>query len=138
MMTALRRMPFGELVRFGIVGGLSTLLYFTLLTVLWRFLGLSLLAAAALSYGFGMTVNYVLQRGWTFRSNRRHQHAVPIFAVIHGVGLGLNALALSVFVNGLGVSFIVGQAAALVLVIGWSYLIQKSFVFVSSWRNPPR
>jgi putative flippase GtrA len=132
MMTVWRRIPLGEVVRFGMVGGLSTALYLAFLAFFWHLFGLPLSAAAALAYGLGMTLNYVMQRGWTFRSNRSHRLAVPIFVFIHGIGMSLNAIVLGALVDGLGWSFIVGQSAALILVFAWSYLIQKFFVFNSS------
>jgi len=86
---------------------------------------------SAVAYAASMVVNYLLQRSFTFRSERPHRQAVGRYALVHGVGITLNAAMLEVLVGWMRFSLLIVQGAAVVIVAIWSYLAQKVWVFVA-------
>ena len=52
----------GQLVRFGMVGGLVTLFYLTVTTVLYKVAGLPFQAALAIGFAFSLLLHFTLQR----------------------------------------------------------------------------
>jgi putative flippase GtrA len=121
--------PLAEMVRFGLVGVLTNVVYFGALGVLTFTTALPLWLAGGLSYALSMVVNYLVQRRATFRSERAHVKAGPRYLVVQLIGLCLNSLLLDVLVTRLGVHLLAGLAVALAVVMLWSYLAQKLWVF---------
>ena len=87
-----------QLLRFGIVGGLSALVDLGVYTLALH-AGLPTYAARALSFAAGTTTAYFLNRRWTFNATGGAGQAAG-FAVLYGttfvVILAVNALALAV------------------------------------------
>ncbi len=75
-----------RLYRYGAVGIATNLaLYFVF--VLFLRLGLAATVAAALCYGLGVIMSYMLNRYWTFSSTVTHSRDIPKFLLAYGVGL---------------------------------------------------
>ena len=131
---ARRRLEIPQIMRFGTVGVFSAVLYLAILAVLDELTTLTLSISAGVAYFLGMVANYNLQRTWTYRSNRSHMIAAPLFVSVHAVGLLLNAGILEIFVTQLGLPFPYIQFLAIGTVAAWSYGAQKVWVFIK--RNP--
>lgn len=131
----LSRLPWAEMFRFGVMGALSTVLYLSIMLPLKWLITAQLWLVAVIAYLLSMTVNYVLQRNITFRSNRRHQEAVTRFVVVQLIGLGMNALVLDQLVTRRHYPFWFGQSVAVVLTSIWSYGAQKVWVFMHRGRS---
>ncbi|HMO29827.1 GtrA family protein [Enterovirga sp.] len=80
----LRLLP-PSLMRYGVVG-LATNGGLYLLFVLLVWLGLSAVATAALCYGLGLALSYLLNRRWSFQSTASHRRDLPRFLLSYGVG----------------------------------------------------
>lgn len=86
----------GQVVRFGIAGGLSTLIYSAVYLPLatWVFPGLAV-AAVPFAFAVAVTCGFFMHSHWSFkghgtRDNSGRQHLK--FLVVQGVGLLLNAI----------------------------------------------
>ena len=88
-MTAL----FGQLVRFGIVGGSSTLLYAVIYWPLATYVMPPVLAVFV-AFGVAVCFGYVLHSRWSFRGHGRERdaRAQTRFLLVQAVGMLLNAL----------------------------------------------
>lgn len=78
------------IVRFLVVGGLSTLVQFVFLIVLIETQMLSEVAASAVGYFAGALVNYLLNYYFTFNSEQNHSQTLPKFILVVGVGACVN------------------------------------------------
>ena len=114
-----------EIVRFGVVGGLSVLTYVAVLNPLAMALPGRLWLVSAVAYAASMVANYLLQRSFTFRSDRPHRKAVGRYLVVHGVGITLNAAMLQVLVAWIHFSLLIVQGAAVVTVGGGTYRFES-------------
>lgn len=94
--------PFGELVRFGIVGSLATLTHVLLFFILARTLLLHPTVATTLAFAGAVGVSYSLNRRWTFRVTGNHARHFPRFMAIALACAGLNAAIMQVGVEVMG------------------------------------
>lgn len=117
-------------IRFGLVGGAATLVYFFCGLVFVTLLGLPVLVGNALAYLAGFVVSYLGQCLWTFRAAGAHRTMLPRFAATQAVGLALNSGIIWLLTR-VGVAYEVAMWAAIVAVPVAVYVICKRWVFRS-------
>ena len=118
-----------ELLRFGSVGAASSVIYFALLWVLTALTTWPTAVRGTLAYGSGIGFNYLLQKSFTFKSGRRHQHAGPRYAVVHLSGMAINGTLLWLGVDVAGWNYVLVQCVAIGIVTTGSYLGQRFWAF---------
>jgi putative flippase GtrA len=118
-----------EVVRFGVSGAATELVYFALLWLLGRVLDVPMWWRATLAYVGSFAVNYFMQRSFTFRSSKKHTYSGPRYLIVHAVGLAINSGVLGVTVDFLRLPFWPCQIGAIGLVAVWSYVGQKCWAF---------
>jgi putative flippase GtrA len=128
----LTRAHFWELVRFAAVGATSTSIYFGLLWLFTVETTLPLSVRATLAYGLGIAFNYAVQKSFTFRSRRQHQHAGPRYLLVHLGGMAINSTVLWFGVVREGWPYLPVQFAAIALTTIWSYAGQKFWAFFAA------
>ena len=132
--------PYARLFRFVLVGAVNTLLD-------WVVLNLEILAFGnrgglfsypvykAVSFSVAVINSYVFNKRWVFRSETENRRALPSFALVSAIGLGVNVLAASAvmtvslcsahFVLCANLGAVAGSWAAFV----WNYVGYAVFVF---------
>lgn len=125
-------METARVARFLLVGGLSTLAHYLVLGLLVEGQVAGVLPATAAGYGVGALVNYLLNRRYTFRSDRAHSAAVPRFVAVWLAGLLATVLLMGLWVQGLGWHWLPAQALTTVLVLVLNYLGHARFAFRST------
>jgi putative flippase GtrA len=120
---------FFELVRFGGVGGLTTVIYFVALWPLAEFVTLPMWLLAFIACMPALLVAYVLHRSFTFRSNRRHASAGPRFLIVQSGGIAFNSFAIWVGTDLAHFPFLPVQLVTIALQVMLTYLGQKLFAF---------
>lgn len=116
-----------QIIRFTVTGGVSAGVYSLVLYLLINTIETHTAAGAA--YVAAMAINYLMQRIWTFRSTRRHREALPRYILTHVGGIVLNSTVLYLFVDLQSLPLVPVQIGAFAAVAGWSYLLQKAWVF---------
>lgn len=124
-----------EFQRFALTGLASAGIYFGLLAFFAAITRLSLTVRAMLAYGIGIIFNYLMQRSFTFRSTRQHQHAGPRYMVVQLGGWVINSGVIWLGVDVAHFWFYPVQFAAIVLTAVWSYLGQKFWAFDGPGRQ---
>jgi putative flippase GtrA len=118
-----------ELLKFSVVGLSGYVVNLAVYAVLVRGVGLHYLFAAVCSTSVAIANNYLWNRLWTFRETRGDlYHQGARFLVVSVVALGLN-LAILKFLVELGVDKIVAQAVAIILVMPFSFSVNKLWSF---------
>ena len=127
-----------QVLRFGIVGVISTLVDYVGYLLLDYGLGVHYLVASTLSYSLGIVVNYWLSMRYVFASDesRSKRREFAIFVTLTLIGLVLNQIFLYVFVEWLGLSGALAKILATILVMVYSFVSRKIFIEPSPAHTP--
>lgn len=125
----MKRERFMEIVRFCFVGGISLLVDCGLLFLLTDFFGVHYLYSAGISFTVSVIFNYWLCVVYVFRGARRQTpKQATIFIGSSIVGLGLNQLCMWLFVEWLGLHYLVAKLGATVIVTLWNYVMKRKAI----------
>lgn len=112
---------FARFLRFAAVGAVGTLAHYALLLALVEGAGAPPLAGAAAGFTLGALVNYALARRLVFASTRSHGQALPRFFAVALAGLAWTALLMSLFIELLGLHYLLAQLLTTALLLSWHY-----------------
>lgn len=129
--TAVRLPLAPQLARFGVIGTCTAAFDFGLLYVLVHFAHLNYFLSAFVAFSTALTLNYILSVQYVFLAGRFGKASeFTIFMVTTGVGLGLNQLAMWVFVGIAGINYLLAKCASVAIVTCWNFLAKKKVVFL--------
>jgi putative flippase GtrA len=118
------------LVRYSAVGLVGTALQYLVVVTGVQWLDWRLLAASTAGAILGALVNYVLNRSFTFASDRPHRHAMPRFAAIAIAGILINAAVVAILAAAASPAhYLVIQAIATAAVLVFGFLANRRFTF---------
>lgn len=118
-----------QFFRFAGVGAIGTLAHYVLLVMLVEMLRTNEVAASTAGATLGALVNYLLNRRYTFRSEKRHSEALTKFLIIAALGLTLNSLLMLIFVEILNIYYLLAQVLSTGLVLVWNFLGNRFWTF---------
>ncbi len=120
-----------QLIRYGLIGAASNAaIYFIYLLI--TYLGMEAKSAMTLVYIAGASIGFVGNRKWTFAHRGDSSSAALRYVLAHLCGYLVNLLILYTFVDRLGYAHQWVQAAAVIVVAGFLFVIFKYFVFSKS------
>ena len=124
---------------FALVGVAGTVAHYAVLYGLVEFAGIGAVAASGWGALTGLVINYVLNHGFTFKSDQPHWRAFPKFALVAGVGLGLNLAMMALLVNRLRIYYLFAQVLVTGVVLVWNFLGNRLWTFQAdnSQRETP-
>ncbi|WP_010184163.1 GtrA family protein [Sphingomonas sp. PAMC 26605] len=124
----------GQLVRFGLVGGFSTLIYLAVYTPLTVFVFEPRHAVYAVPFAFlvAVTIGFFLHRSWSFKGHStatpgRLQHVK--FVAVQASGMALNALVTWFGTAKLGYGPLVPVIPAVLLATVFTFFLNRRLVF---------
>jgi putative flippase GtrA len=126
-----------QFVKFGIVGVSNTVLAFAIYTVLLKVFGVWYLAASAIGFVVGAINGFLLNRRWTFAGHVGDSLTPVRWGVVQGCGLALNEGLLYLFVDGVEIEKLLGQAFATVIVTVITFLVNRAWTFRMNHPHPP-
>jgi putative flippase GtrA len=137
-----------QVVRFGIVGGLNTLLEFcilnTLMFVFSAASGWPYAVFKAISFSCAAPNAYVWNKFWTFGSLTPVSRRQFLYFLLSGLaGMAINVGTASLIVNGIGAPEGVGEmewanigaAVAILVATAWNFSAQKFMIFGREGKN---
>lgn len=117
-----------QLVKFGLVGIVATMIDFLVLTVLTELMGIYYLLSAAIAFVVATIVNYGASMKFVFDSRyskgQKHQE-LTIFVVLSLIGLGLNQVFMWFFVEITVIHYMIAKILATILVMAWNFISRK-------------
>lgn len=118
-----------QLVRFGLVGGLSTLLYMGTYAAVTTS-GVSYVLAALVAFAVSASIGFLLHHFWTFRVESRPQRqGFARWLALQLSVLGINIGLLAVLVEALGLDRLVAQAVLLPMIPLATFVLSRRWVF---------
>ena len=119
-----------EMVRYGLVGLVNTAVGFSTIAVAMQALHWHYAIANVLGYGLGLTVSFILNRHFTFRSPRTFRPREPLlFLLVFGVSYVIQMGALVLCVEALRMNRLAAQAIAMALYTAIGYIGNKYLTF---------
>lgn len=119
-----------QILKFGIVGGLATLIDYIVLWLLTEFVGFYYLASAAVSFSMSVIFNYICSMRYVFvpRENVDKRKEFLVFLVLSIIGLGLNQLLMWLGAGVMGVHYLITKLFATALVMIYNFVTRKLFL----------
>jgi putative flippase GtrA len=123
----------GQLVRFGMVGGLVTLFYLTVTTVLYKVAGLPFQVALAIGFAFSLLLHFTLQR--VFVWVHANGFALPFrgqvgrYLLMAGTQYGITVASTAVLPDALGISTELVYLATMAVVTIAGFLLMRFVIF---------
>ena len=116
--------------KYFVVGGVCTLIDFSLLFVLTHYFRINYLQASVISFMSATVLNYYLCTYWIFKIRTVENRNVELlyYTIITAVGLGINSLLIWVFTAYLGYYFMLSKLLATFVTYWWNFGARKYFL----------
>jgi putative flippase GtrA len=123
-----------EIIRYGMVGVLSTALDYLFLNLSHTLMGganQTLGWATAIGFCVGLVNGYYFNSRWTFKYNTKGQEGKKFgqFAIISLVGLALTEIIVLYFANNVGHDKNIAKLIAVIIVFFWNFFGNKMWTF---------
>lgn len=130
MRKLLKNETFTQGAKYLLVGGVCTILDFSLLYVLTHFLGINYVLSSIVSFMSGTVLNYFLCTIWIFKISKVQNRYREFFyyALITAVGLGINTLVIWGLTEYLSLYFMLSKLLATFVTYWWNFLARKYFL----------
>lgn len=121
---------FGQMIKYGLIGVINTLLTGIIIFVLMNGFGVSFKISNAAGYIVGFFNSFIMNKLWTFKGNqtstlRQFIRFAAVFAVCYFLQLGLVVF----LVENLSISENIAQLAGMVFYTLIGFLLNKLFTF---------
>ena len=120
-----------KLLRYLISGGTATAINFFCLYAFTEWLGVYYLISVVCAFIFALGVSFILQKFWTFKDNQKgdtHRQAL-VYLCVAIVNTLLNACAVYLLVEYVGVHYLAGQFISSGFIALESYFVYQYFIF---------
>lgn len=118
-----------QIIKFGIVGLIATVVDFGVLVLLKELLNVDVLIASAISFCASVVVNYLLSMAFVFESKKQNRiKEFIIFVLLSIGGLGLNQLILWIGVQFASVYYLIAKLFATIVVPVYNFITRKLFL----------
>lgn len=118
-----------QLVRFTLVGGIGTSAHYIVLVVLVSGFGVNPILGSTAGFLVGMITNYVLNRRFTFNSQRSHRETLWRFGTVVLVGIGINTVIMALLTEGMKLHYLLAQLVATALTLSWNFVGSRYWAF---------
>jgi len=120
-----------EFVKFGVVGGIGTLVNLAILYLLTEKAGVYYMISAILSFIVAMSSNFILNKLWTFKENIKLEIGKKYlqFGLVSFSALLVNLFFLYIFTEVLGIYYIISQVLAIGIALIINFLGNKIWTF---------
>jgi len=130
-MSEIKTGKYWQFLKFIITGGIALVVNLLFLYFFTEILGVYYLASSVLAFFAAVTVNFSLQKFWTFGSTRGNIYIeAPSFLALQiFVNMFLNTLLLYVFVEYLQIWYLLSQVIVSLCLAVITYLVTKKYIF---------
>lgn len=118
-----------QFVKFGIVGVSNTLIFFAVYTFLLKVLGVWYVAASGIGFSVGAVNGFLWNHRWTFRGHVGDALTPVRWFVVQTGGLFVDLGLVYLFVDGLGLDKLGGQALTTVIVTVLTFFANRAWTF---------
>ena len=119
-----------QIMKFGIVGIIATIIDFGVLIFLTEVFGLNPVVSATISFIVSLIFNYVASMRYVFRHREgmSREREFAIFVVLSVIGLGINDGLMWLGTNFAGLDYRLVKVGATAIVMVWNFVTRKIFL----------
>ena len=118
-----------QILKFGLVGVIATIIDFIVLYILTDFLHIHYLISSIISFTVSVIFNYILSIKWVFEVNHKQtKKDFIIFVVLSIIGLGINSLIMYLMVDKLYIHYMFTKIFATGVVMVYNFITRKIFI----------
>jgi len=119
-----------KIIRFGIVGGIATIIDIVFLYIFKEFLNIDVILANTLSFIISVTYNYIASITWVFDTNKNKNKKVQfvLFVIFSIVGLIINNIILYILTDKLNIYYLISKVIATIIVMIFNFVTRKKFL----------
>ena len=119
-----------KIIRFGIVGGIATIIDFVFLYIFKEFLNFNVILANTLSFIISVTYNYIASITWVFDVNKNKNKNMQfiLFIIFSVVGLIINNVILYILTDKLNIYYLISKVIATLIVMVFNFVTRKKFL----------
>lgn len=116
-----------QIMKFGVVGILATLLDYVVMIVLTEVFGVPPVASSTISFSISVVFNYLASMRYVFshREGMSRRREFIIFLVLSIIGLGINAALMWVGTELAGIDYRIVKLFAAAVVMVWNFVSRK-------------
>jgi putative flippase GtrA len=118
-----------QFAKFGVVGVSNTLIFFLVYTLLWKVFGVWYVAASGIGFAVGAINGFLWNRAWTFKGHVGDALTPVRWFVVQSSGLLINLGLVYLFVDGVGLGKLEGQAVTIAIVTVVTFLANRAWTF---------
>ena len=119
-----------ELVKFLIVGGISTILNYGIFFSTFKIMNINFLIASGMGYITGLVLGYFLNKNWTFNYKTETKKTKLRYLIVYLINLILSLIILKILNYNLNLNPLVGNLIAIGYTTIANYICIKIFVFI--------
>ena len=120
---------FHQFLRYLVAGGVATGVDVSVLFILYQFLHINYLIAAAISYSCGILTNFTINVLFVFESTGRLKKEFIIFVSVGAIGLIWTEIILWALSDRLSLPVMLAKLVAIIFVLNWNFFMRKKLVF---------
>lgn len=119
-----------KFLKFGIVGFIGLLIDFSITWLLKEKLKVNKFIANGTGFAIAASVNYIINRVWTFQSSNPDVKTEYFsFIIVSVIGLGINSFVLWFFIKKFKMNFYVAKLLAIGVTTIWNFVANLLFTF---------
>ncbi len=122
---------FMQIIKFGLVGVIATVIDYVLLYVLTEFFNIYYLISSIISFSVSVIFNYIASVRWVFDVDKNKNSKVKelvVFIILSVIGLGINQLFMWLLSDKLNIYYMISKLFATVVVMCWNFITRKLFL----------
>lgn len=121
---------FWQIIKFGIVGTIAFFVDFLIFVFLTDVVGIHYLISSTLSFTVSVTVNYLCSMAFVFqrKEGMSRKREFIIFVALSLMGLGVNQIAMWIFVEKFFIFTKISKVLATFFVMVWNFVTRKIFL----------
>lgn len=110
-----------QFLKFSGIGGGSTGIQYVMLIVMVQRFHVAAILASCIAFVTSTVMSYILNRRYTFKTDRSHSSTLWQYFAIYLVGCGINASVMWVGMHVFLLYYLIAQVLASMTVVSWTY-----------------